>query len=432
MFTKSIPVTADIDILFVIDNSQSTRDKQTVFARNYLNFVAALDRFPTGRPNLHLGVVTSTVDIGEQGSGSCHPVSDQNGLLQNASRDPSYTCAPPTADRFLVDTATSGGGRMVNYSGALDQALSCMSHAGDNGCGFEAPLEAIKRALDHSHRENDGFVRSGAFLAVVILTDEDDCSAAPSLFAQPSRQVGGDDFRCAQTGYLCDTPILPNAPGSYTQCRVRHGGFLNDPSSYAQFLSTIKDPSRIAVAVIAGDPSANIRTGPLTMPFHQDMALLPACMATIDGNLAIGRPALRLAEFLGNFGDRGLFRTVCQADYSQVVADIGTLLATAISPCLEGELDTADGDPANPGLQPDCSVSELRDPDTDAQIETQIPRCAMIADDQPDLAGRRPCWWVAPNPVACSTETQLELHVERSALPAPNSVVRVSCAALER
>ncbi len=64
---KKIPTSADIDILFVIDNSASTTDKQTIFAQNFPNFVAALDAFPTGRPNLHIGVVSTTIDIGVQG-----------------------------------------------------------------------------------------------------------------------------------------------------------------------------------------------------------------------------------------------------------------------------------------------------------------------------------------------------------------------------
>src|SRR3984885_3748186 len=62
--TKEIPVSADIDILFVIDNSSSTADKQALFQTNFTNFVAALDAFPTGRPTLHMGVVTTTVDHG--------------------------------------------------------------------------------------------------------------------------------------------------------------------------------------------------------------------------------------------------------------------------------------------------------------------------------------------------------------------------------
>src|SRR5690242_15115969 len=73
---KDIPVSADVDILFVIDNSLSTDDKQKVFAANFPRFVQALDAFPTGRPNVHIGVVSSTVDIGVSGIDSrCSPAS---------------------------------------------------------------------------------------------------------------------------------------------------------------------------------------------------------------------------------------------------------------------------------------------------------------------------------------------------------------------
>src|ERR1700690_1162392 len=64
---KHIPVSADIDVLFVIDNSASTIDKQTIFAQNFPKFVAPLDAFPTGRPNLHIAIVDTTVDIAAQG-----------------------------------------------------------------------------------------------------------------------------------------------------------------------------------------------------------------------------------------------------------------------------------------------------------------------------------------------------------------------------
>jgi hypothetical protein len=76
-------------------------------------------------------------------------------------------------------------------------------------------------------------------------------------------------------------------------------------------------------------------------------------------------------------------------------------------------------------------MSELQDPDTDAQVETQLPPCRMIAAEQPDPAGARACWWIRSNPTACSTETQLEVHVERTALPPPNTTVRVACAIAE-
>jgi hypothetical protein len=436
-FIKNIPVSVNLDILFVIDNSASTRDKQTVFASNYPRFVEALDRFPSGRPNLHIGVVTSSVDIGVDGFGpQCHPATGQNGALQNASRDRLFTCAPPTADRFLSDVANPDGSRKVNYSGRLDEALSCISHAGDSGCGFEAPLEAMKRALDGSRPENAGFLRRGAFLAVVFLTDEDDCSARQSLFEQPAETVGKDDIRCALAAYRCDHALSSSAPGTYTGCRVRRDGFMTVPSDYAQFLLTLDGPSGVAAALIAGEPTDKLTTGTLTLTaddgrtFVQDLAVEPTCSATINGNPAVGRPPLRLDEMLGVLGDRGLFRTICQADFSGALGDIGALLFKATSPCLEGTLDVRDTAPGNPGVQPDCTVSDLERPDTDPEIETLIPPCPMLAADRPDLAGARACWWVAPS-TACLTETQLELRIERSAPAAPETTVRVSCALAE-
>jgi hypothetical protein len=426
VFTKNIPVEAQLDILFVIDDSPSTADKQDLFTQNYKNFVSVLEQFPGGLPSLHLAVVTSSIDVGRNvDQAACHPAAGTDGALQNVSRDPAFRCAPPTAERFLVDAPNPAGGRTPNFSGTLTEALSCISHVGETGCGLEAPLEAMKRALDGSHPENAGFVRRSALLAVVILTDEDDCSADPQLFASPPLAPNSRDFSCAQAGYLCDQPIS-SMPAMYTGCRVRHDGLLHEPRNYAAFLESLKGPSGVVVALIAGDPTTSIATGRLSA---QELAVQKSCDTTINGRPAIARPAIRLDEFRRAFGDRGLFRTVCQSDYSGVLTDVGNALLTALSPCLEGTLDTTDRDPANPGLQPDCTVSELQNLDADTPDEAVFRRCRMLADDQPDLA-TAPCWWVRSDP-ACTTETHLALHIERRGPPPPSSTVRVSCAAAQ-
>jgi hypothetical protein len=426
VFVKRIPVSADLDILFVIDDSQSTRDKQALFAQNDKNFVDRLEGFPI-RPNMHIGVVTTSIDLGAGAPGGavCHPASATDGRLQNASRDPSVTCAP-TRDRFLSDIARPDGTREVNYSGTLDEALSCISHVGEAGCGFEAPLEAMKRALDGSHPENAGFLRPGAFLAIVMLTDEDDCSADPRLYADPGG--GPEDFRCTQAAYRCDHPISASAAGTYTGCKVRRDTLLTDPDAYATFLAGLQGPPGIAVALIAGDPTPAIDTGTLSFPGHtQALALEPSCHATILGNAAIARPAIRLDAFRQRFGDHGLFSTVCQSDYSQAVDDIGTLLFNAISPCLEGTLDDRDFDDLMPGLQIDCSVTEVADAYTSAPVEHVVRSCAMLDDDHPDPGDGSACWWVKRNP-SCATATQLELEIERRTAPPAGTVMQVSCA----
>ncbi|HEY0191994.1 MAG TPA: hypothetical protein VGC42_12830 [Kofleriaceae bacterium] len=437
--TKDIPVTADLDVLFVIDNSTSTHDKQQAFADNFGRFVDALNAFPTGRPNLHLGVITTSVDIGTDlndpalTSAACHPLPGQDGLLQNRASEPTNQCGQPTTDRYLSDVAVAGSdARATNYQGTLSDALACIADVGTAGCGFESPLAAIRRALDGSHQPgNAGFLRKGAFLAVVILTDEDDCStSSPSLFRQPPGAVGGNDLRCSTTAYDCDQAIATGAPGMYTGCKVRRDGFLDDPADYVRFLTGLKGSAGVAVAVIAGDAVPELAFGAIDQPFKQPLALMPSCNTTIQGNYQIARPALRLADFASGFGALGLFRTICQSDYRGALADIGALLFHAVSPCLDGAIDPRDGATANPGLQPDCTVTDL-DPDapSDEPVGALLPACAMASETVPDPAGARPCWWVAPADECAATATGLALHVERATLPAPNTRTRISCAA---
>ncbi|MBV1857667.1 MAG: hypothetical protein KUG77_04585, partial [Nannocystaceae bacterium] len=62
---------------------------------------------------------------------------------------------------------------------ASAQALACMAPMGVNGCGFESPLEAMLQALNPEALWNLGprpFVREGAALGVVIVSNELDCS----------------------------------------------------------------------------------------------------------------------------------------------------------------------------------------------------------------------------------------------------------------
>ena len=427
---KDIPLSADVDILFVIDDSLSTSDKQTVFAQNFPMFVAALDAFPSGRPNVHIGVVSTSVDVGaDVGTPVCHPAANENGKLQPSRAG----CTSTVMGNYIKDVADPAGGRSINYTGTLADAFSCTAQLGSTGCGFEAPLEAIKRALDGSRPENAGFIRDGAYLAVVILTDEDDCSVAdPSLFSLPVTQVGQGDFRCQPMfAYDCDRSITLQSPASYTGCKVRTGSYLADPASYFSFLSGLKGAGKTVVALIAGDPKPDISVGPLVTPSGtQDPALEPSCMATINGNTAVGRPAIRLSAFQQQFGDHGLFSSVCQSDYSATLDQVGKLLFEAISPCLGGRLDLTDIDPNNPGTQLQCNVSYVTNPDTDSPVETRIPACQMQDPMTPMPGGARPCWWTSVDAASCpTTTTGVVLHVEKTMEPPTGTVTRVRCAA---
>ncbi len=443
---KHIPVSADVDILFVIDNSASTADKQTVFAANFPKFVAALDAFPTGRPNLHIGVVDTTIDLGVTGYAPSCPSPDpgDNGVLQNTARVTG--CAAPNG-RFLSDIKSSSGARVINYSGSLAQALSCIAQVGANGCGFEAQLEAMKRSLDGSRLENNGFIRDGAYLAIIFLTDEDDASVKDSsVFSLADANVGGkNDYRVQPLfAYKCDTSISSSAGGTYTNCVPRLDSYLRDPAYYSQFLSTVKDPAQVVVAAIAGPPPGvmtndsppvtamanNVQVGPLQLGGNmQPLALQPSCSATINGNPAIARPGVRLASFISSFGDRGRYYTICQSDYSAALTDIGKTLFNAISPCLEGNVDPADADPNNPGIQLQCVVNEVTNIGTMSATSTQMLACPMQDATTPAPGGPRPCWWVDKNLTSCpAPDTGLEMNFVRAGAAAPGTTIDVECA----
>ncbi len=426
---KDINVSVNLDILFVIDDSPSTSDKQTVFAQNFPKFIAALDAFPGGRPNVHIGVVSSTVDIGTDMFGGCpSPDPQENGLLQNTPRV--QGCNAPT-DRYISDIQPAGGGaREVNYAGGdLAATFACIAQLGSGGCGFEHQLEGMKRSLDGTRPENAGFIRPDAYLVIVFLTDEDDCSVQDkSLFALPTSQVGPGDFRCQPLyAYKCDTPISPTMAGTYTNCSVLTGSYLYDPLSYASFLTTLKgDPSKVVIAMLSGDPEKNIMTGEY---LSQSLALLPSCTATINGNPAAGRPGIRLADFQSAFGDHGLFSTICQSDYSNTLTKIGNLIIQIVSPCLTGDINTTDVDPNNPGEQVNCTVSDVTDQNTPQEIDQVLPTCPMTDATTPDPSGPRPCWWVAVSTADCpNTSSNLELHIERNGSAASDTTTAIECA----
>jgi hypothetical protein len=432
VITKLVSYDNALDLLLVIDNSRSTVDKQQVFAQNMPNFVAALAAMPSGLPSLHIGVVDTTVDIGVDGYGPACPSPDpgDNGLLQNTAQVAG--CTPP-AGRYIADLVNADGTRITNYgSGDLGSELQCIAVVGDNGCGFEAQLEAMKRALDASNPANAGFLRDGVPLAVVILTDEDDASVDNSeIFGPPELE---SDFALQPlVAYTCDRPISATDPGSYAGCKVNQDGPLHDPAEYVSFLASVKDPSMTYVGLVAGDPTEAISTGPLEIPgtnTTQPLALLPSCMATINGNPAIARPGIRLSAFEQAFGDNGAFATVCQADYSQVLDTFVQGMSAMMAPCLTGPVSTVDVDPSNPGVQLPCTVADVTSYDTPAQTETPIPRCAMETATMP-TPGQDTCWWASQSPKCATTTTGLLVNIVRSSPPAAGTLTQISCIATD-
>src|SRR5206468_9681439 len=142
-------------------------EEQGALISAFPSFRASLSMATGALPNLHLGVVSTDLGTGVfSGSEGC---TDHDGALQATARG---ACAPPSGN-FISDVSDVNGGRLVNYSGTLDDTFACIAPLGTNGCGFPQPMAAVTRAL--ANPANGGFLRANAHLAVIVLSDGDDC-----------------------------------------------------------------------------------------------------------------------------------------------------------------------------------------------------------------------------------------------------------------
>jgi hypothetical protein len=123
----------DLDILFVVDNSCSMADEQQALAANFSSFSAHL---LLTRADFHLGVTTTDVFV-------------DSGAMRG---QPAFL-TPQTPQ--------------------LSQAFGARALAGVMGSGFEQPFEGLLRAVTSPMAQgtNAGFLRPGAPLAAIIVTD---------------------------------------------------------------------------------------------------------------------------------------------------------------------------------------------------------------------------------------------------------------------
>lgn len=417
-----VEINRDVDLLFLIDDSPSMADKQSNLAANFPRFIEVLSTLEGGLPNVHIAVVTSDMGakgadgviappIGGGGQGSCANAG-KNGAMQLFG-------APVSGGPFISDIQPPDptAPRTRNYTGNLSDVFAQMARgAGANGCGFEQHLEAMKQALQPTKVENAGFLRPNAFLAVIFIADEDDCSMAhTTLLTSATDPLGPlQSFRCTRFGVLCDqngaTPDAMNQVSPKSQCHPNDASaYLAKVVDYANFLKGLKqDPGKVIVAGIMGttEPFATeLRPNP-----NNTSELIPALAHSCTYVDVLGKtenadPPIRIKFFLDQFPNRSTFAPICQQDLSGGLQQIGELLKTVIGdPCIEGKL--ADVDPTTPGAQYDCSVSAL-DPANPAG-EKLLPKCTP----EDASATNKPCWHLAVDTAKCLNNDHLTLKIE--------------------
>lgn len=208
--------TTKVDILFVIDDSGSMHHEQAVLAEQIVHMTKELihptprdDMIPLPIEDLHIGIVSTNMGTGAFDYSSCStaPVGGY-GALQNTGRNEgceiSYTATDCNggACPWLSHSVDNPDDGSVAGNLPIWDDFECVATLGTEGCGLEQQMEAALVALGPQSdvgMHNEGFLRDDSLLAIVFVTDEDDCSAADLELFNPSRteQMGQINTRCA-------------------------------------------------------------------------------------------------------------------------------------------------------------------------------------------------------------------------------------------
>jgi hypothetical protein len=336
-----------VDLLFVVDNSNSMAEEQASLAAELPNLVAALvsppdddgDRRPDWQPipDLQVGVITPDMGTGGHLVPTCM-FSDfgEDGVLRTVG-NPDLPGCMGTYPPFLDFVAAADDPL------AFASDVTCVAQAGTGGCGFEQPLEAMLKALSpnmptaytsasytaprffrdtppHGSGANAGFVRDDTLLAVVIVTDEEDCSASDlDLFDMSSAEYPGDlNLRCFLHGDRALHPISRYIDG-LVALRARRPDLL----AFALIAGipvdlAIDAPSDVHFASILADPRMEERVDPTA-----SNRLIPSCNVVGRGVAFPPRRLVSVAQGIG--AGRTTIQSICQASFRPAAAAIARL-----------------------------------------------------------------------------------------------------------
>ena len=346
--TSAVIANRNLDVLFMIDDSSSMRLQQDNLNRNFGMFMDVLKALPGGLPNIHVAVISQDMGAGDGSVASCDSTGGKNGIFQYTPRG---TCAASPLMPNATYLSSSGG--VVNFTGDISAAFSCIAALGESGCGFEHQFAAILRALGADGKpvpaENQGFLRRDALLAIVMITNEDDCSARPEIMLYDTgsntnlNSVLGppSNFRCNEFGHVCNGAKPPRlAPGGDVAAVVPLQNCTSSEcdgslTSVAEFVGRIKalkaaPGSEILMAAFAGPPTpyqvqwkqpSTSDTGPWPLVAH-------SCTA-VDTSFA--DPGVRISQAVGAFGTNGLAFSICDTNFGPGLQQIATRIGSLLS-----------------------------------------------------------------------------------------------------
>jgi len=304
--TTIVPLPVKTDILFVVDDSGSMAVEQANLAANFQAFIDRLSQAAV-KNEFQIGITTTSIDRNFSSGGTTTLASTF--LPSTIACDPYDGNPYPAGALVSIDASgrqlTTGPGRILAAdSPTLAQDFVRNVHVGACGSGKEQGLRAAQLALSAplASGANAGFLRPGAKLAVIIVSDDDDCSDPGDGSGHP----------------LVD-------PGEPPACETS-GEKISD---FVQFL---KGPigGKVRDVVVAAIASV-------------DSSLQPAQCTVLnpDGSTAgqSEHAAPRYKEFVDSFGADATIASICSASFAQTLQSIAGLIATTTVPLSETPAD---------------------------------------------------------------------------------------------
>jgi hypothetical protein len=372
---QNVPVNPQraLDLLIVIDDSPSMRDEQEKLQEQVPRLVNLLltggqdtdGSTPVGEfpaiESLHVGIITP--DLGHStvpphnftaGSGPDVDFNPTNACMTNGGNGKAgfmQVKGLSGTPREVCTAVTPPEGTLyLNFpepgfdAADLISDVTCVTGQ-DDGCGFEQQLESI--VASDRNTANGGFNRDGALLAVILITDEDDCSTTdPRIFDVEPR-----------TSNPFQGPFTSMDELQFNLRCWEHRDALRAVEDYVSGVAGLKpDPSQVVFAAITGIPeddtldrenfnsdedryAAILAADAMTevpdpaTDDTQGQQLRPACNATDgSGAAAPGRRIVETMEGLasGNTGVGTVVESICAADYSPALNAIVDRIAAAL------------------------------------------------------------------------------------------------------